>query len=299
MKIINASRIIGILLVAIAVIGYFTGRAGVFAVGLSALAGIVLLTSGRMAEKQLDLFRKSFAKPRVIGLAALYDWLFMMFFGAATYLNIMVITKKTEEIMQGANFASEAFLDPAAASANTAAIKSFFAYFIGGLAVLAVVGLLLYALSRMMLWTAIAKQKPSWKQYKKYLGLHAVWWLLWSPVIVFLALVAGQAPEARMFLVAAMMLSMYFTLFVQVLFTRKQKMGYSIGHGIGYGISKMPKMVLPAAYALVAYIVLYQLLSLTQYLPAMVWPAVNFVFVVLFINWLRVYLYPIVVKFHD
>lgn len=294
---LTTPRIIGIIMLVIATTMQFMNKTGVTMIGIVGL--ILLLAPKKTAQKEFDRFTSSFSDVKTVVICALYDALFMMSFLGAGFLYLWAFNQKAIQIQGEADFSKLAALQPGQAGVNTIAIKEFLAFFFIGLALVALVSLAVYAASRMMMWTTIAKQKQSKKAFFGYLKLTTLWWLLWSPIIVFLAFVVNQEPVARPLMVIAFVLVMYFTQITYPLYTKTKKAGYSIGHGIGFGISKIPKLIIPAAYAFVAYVVVYQALSFTQYLPQTVWPVFNMVFVMLYLAWARNYIYPIVTAFKD
>jgi len=294
-KLITTPRIIGIILIIIAALTYFTGKQGTF--GL-ALAGILLIIApAKHTQEMLDLFIKTFINWKTIIITALYDAIYWLFvFGSAYFLKWRVDVKVATTQAQ-ATLSKEALMQSAAAASQTAAALQSFVYFIFISAAAALVfSFVIYAISRSFIWTTIAKQKINKKFVLKFVGLNALWWLIWLPIFLIALIGSKESPETTKQAIGLLLtLSFYFTPIVHTLYMKKHLIGHSLGNGIAWGIAKIHRFIIPYTYIFIAYVILYQVYRIAENTP-WIKPA-SILFVVLFIAWVRTYVYEIVKEF--
>ncbi|RMD57584.1 hypothetical protein D6825_03605 [Candidatus Woesearchaeota archaeon] len=297
MKRIGTPRVIGIILVLIATLSYLTNKRGSTALGLAGI--LLILWPQKTATQELERFTKSFSKMKEAITASLYDSLFWAFMLSAGYFYLWRLKVKTAILQASTDLTREAFLKPDVVAQNAVQLKSLVWFFAISLSLLAISIFAAYTLSRTLIWATIAGKKLTKKRFIEWAKLNAIWWLLWAAPLLFVTFVTTKSSQARPLLAIASMLFIYFTLHLHAQFAKIEKIGKSITRGVGFAISKIPQLILPASFSFIAYIVAYQALTLTQYLPQNTWPVFNLIFAALYLNWLRTYLYPIISSFKE
>ena len=188
----------------------------------------------------------------------------------------------------------EAILKPEILGQNIQSLRGFVIHTITGAILLLILCLIIYTISRALIWTSISKTKLTRKFLLKFLGLNSVWWLIWLPVYVLVGTAAAQT-GIKASIVVIFIITAYFTPILHTLFTKKQLIGHSLGHGIAYGITKFYKLIVPITYALIIYIIIYQPFRLLQ--NTKFYQAATILLVVIYLAWLRTYLYEAIKKF--
>lgn len=292
MKLITAPRIIGIIAIIASAIAYYLQQQGAITAGILGL--ILIISPTKHAQEMLQLCIKNFIKWKTILLTALYDAIYWMLIFGAVALFVKWEAFKVKGTQAVATMTKEAILDPALAAQNAQALQGFLIYSIISAIILIIICLIIYTISRGLIWTTIAKIKLTRKFFLKLLALNSLWWLIWLPIYLLFLMAAAKA-GTKIGIMTLFFISVYFTPILQILFTKKQKIGYSLSHGIAYGITKIHKLIVPITYAVIIYIIIYQPLRLIQNTIAFKPAAI--LIVVLYFAWLRTYLYEIIKQF--
>ncbi|MEM3154317.1 MAG: hypothetical protein QW165_01985 [Candidatus Woesearchaeota archaeon] len=291
----HTPRIIGGLLIIIAALAYFSKLQGWIGLGI---AGIVLLAAKEAyTQKMLDTAITALARWKTLFTTALCDALYWLFvFGAVYFFQWRLQAKATAA--QTAGFVNkEALANPEIAAQSLASLQGFVSYLYIGLLVLFALVFIAYVLSRGYIWTTIARQKADKKFFGQWALLNLGWWAIWLPIFIFMLIgtknYGTQIAGASIALILGV--AAYFTAIMHTLYMQTRKKGYSIANGLGWGLSKLHLLIVPYTYAFVIYIVLYQIFRLFQTTAIM--RPISMLFVVLFIAWLRIYLYHVIKQF--
>ncbi len=290
---IGTPRIIGILLIIIAALVYFTGLKGWFGLGIAGL--ILLIASLNYTQKMLDQLIEAVSEWKTLFITALYDAICWLLIFGSVYFFQWRLQVKSAIAQAGTVLTREAMASPQLTAQNATQLQGFFFFILTSAIILLVFSFLAYSISRGFIWTTIAKQKADKKFFTRWLGLNAIWWIIWTPIFLIIIFALKGSPLTKGAILFIMMIAAYFTPLVQVLFLRTRKIGYSLANGLGWGLSKLHLLIVPYTYAFVIYIIIYQLFRLFQNTTAM--RPVSMLFVVLFIAWLRIYLYHIIKQF--
>jgi hypothetical protein len=276
----TASRLIGILAVIIAVIT-LTGRFSFSAAALLAGGVALVLAPRRHAERVLDAFTASLQRwPAIITVAfldALY-WLVIFLSGKTLGKALLAIAQG----IRGVDTTAQGLAAIAAVEANTSAIRGVFGGILGSLLAWLAVSFLAYAGSRWLMWQSIRSVRSP---FPRWLAGNALWWLIWLlPVVLF---VIGLQP-AYIGIGAGVVFGLYIHLggpFHRALVTMPARK--AIGHAFTMGLGRIHRFIVPWAFALLVYTILYQPL---RFIPAGRAQAAGFiVLVVLFLGWHRVF----------
>lgn len=289
----HLTRIIGIILLIIGILAYISKTKGGMGIGLAGL--ILLIAPTKHGRKMLDVFVETFSKWKVIIITALYDALYyLLTFGAAYFYYWRLQTKSLVLGAQGL-LSREAAVNPELSAQAAGSMQSVFFFIIIGGILLVIFSLLIYVVSRGMIWTTITKQKPNKKFFKKFLALNSLWWLIWLPILAVISIGLKDSPYSGAGIRVILVVAAYFTVIVHTLYMQKHLIGYSISNGLGWGIGKVHRLIVPYTFAFVLFIIIYQVFKLFQNTAAI--KPVSMIFIVLFVAWLRIYLYEIIKEF--
>ncbi len=286
-------RIIGIILLIITAITFFANKEGWFGIGI---AGIILLIAPtKHSQEMFDLFTESFQKWKTILTTALYDALYWLLVIGAMYFYQWRLTARAVALQATTTISKEALMQPETAAQGVASLQQLTFTMLGGGILLIVFCFIVYTLSRGMIWTTITKQKPNKKFFLKFLGLNAAWWVIWLTLFIMIAIGMKTSPNQKESIVTMLLVAYYFTPILHTLFTQKHLIGHSIGNAFAWGIAKVHKFIVPYTLVFIIYLIAYQAFRLFEN-TAFIKP-VAMLFVVLFISWIRTYLYEIIKKF--
>ncbi len=290
-KFITTPRIIGAICIVIAIILYLR-NAKYFSI---ALAGIILLVAPTKHAKELfDTFVTTFTRWKLIVITAFYDALFFLLLYGSIYFFRWRLELKAAQTQATTTLTREALLDPALASQNVTAIRSLMVLLLVGMLVLIIFNLLTYTISRGLIWTTIADKKPTKKFFLRFLGLNSLWWLIWVPLTLVVAITLKQDPAAKGSIATVLVIATYFTPILHTSFISGKRIGESIGNAFAIGISKLFRFAVPYTYAFIVYIIIFQAFKLVQQQPTKIVFSASMLFVILYIAWLRTYLYQVI-----
>jgi hypothetical protein len=285
-------RIIGIILLVIAILVYFTGKTG--SIMLSILGALLLIAPTKHANKMFDTYIENYSKLKTVIITALYDAIYwLIIFGGAFFFQYLIQGKIAGA--QAALVTQQEMMKPEIIGPGADALKNFVIFIFTGGAVFLIFACLIYGISRAFIWSTISKQKPDKKYLLRFIILNAAWWAVWLPLYIIINLALKNDPRVKEAMVVLLFVGYYFTPLVHTLYVKKHQIGYSIGNGIAWGISKIHKLIIPYTYVFITYIILYQIYRLAEQ-TAWAKP-VSILFIIIFIAWVRTYLYDIIKEF--
>lgn len=292
MKWMTKPRIIGIILLVIALLVYFIGRQGAIPVAIAGI--IIIIAPAKHANKMFDLYIENFSKWKTIIITALYEALYwLVIFGSAYFFQYLVQSKMA--VSQGAALTREQMMNPELVTQGTAALKEFVTFLFVGGALLVIFSCIIYSISRAFIWATITNQKTNKKYLLKFTLLNIAWWAIWLPLYIILNVGLKNDPRVKESMVVLLLFGYYFSPIVHTIYTKKHLIGQSIGNGIAWGISKVHRFIIPYILIFVTYVILYQLFRLVE---TTAWAkAVSILFIIIFIAWARTYLYEVIKEF--
>jgi hypothetical protein len=290
---IGTPRIIGILLIIIATLVYFTGSNGYIGLSISGL--ILIIASAHYTQKILDLFIETVSNWKILFVTALYDAIYWLLVFGSVYFFKWRLQAKTAAAQAGTTLTKEAMTNPDLVAKNAAMLQQFVIFLTVGGLLLLVFCFLAYTFSRGFIWTTITKQKADKKFFKRWLGVNFFWWIIWTPIFLLVMLAMKNNPLAKGSIAMLLFVASYFTPIMHTLYMQTHKIGTSLANGLGWGLSKLHLLIVPYTYAFVAYVIAFQLFRLAQ--NTTVVQPISMLFVVLFMSWMRIYLYHIIKQF--
>lgn len=289
---LTVPRIAGIILIIIAILSFLLRQEGI----ILGLAGLVfILAPSDYARKQFDWFTATFSHGRIVLVTFLYDafsWLLIAEFGFFYLSRARSFISELE-----ANGFKLALKTPALASNAAESVQQLAAFFVAGISLLVMASFAVYVFFRFLSWITVAKQRFSRNLFVKFVGLNVLMWIFWILIIVFLGISLKQNPAIVSVLVLLMIFAAYFTILIHSLFFKTHRIGYSISNGLSIGVGKIHRLLVPFALVISLYIIAFQLFKLIQFLPlGSLQTFVSFIFLILFLAWLRFYLYKIITE---
>ncbi|MBS3148367.1 hypothetical protein J4219_05765 [Candidatus Woesearchaeota archaeon] len=290
------SKFIGLVLVALAILSYLSGYPWI----LAALSGVVLLFASSIeGKRQMDLFINTFNESKKIVLMMLFDGLC---WGAIVLLGAIVgyLTKaKLAGMFAGGTVTKEAMLNPAIAAQNASAIQSLVWLMIGGTVMFFILSLIIYSVLRLTSWSQLTGQKIAKQDVFAFLKLNAFWWLVLAVPGGLAVAISQKQPAAAFILLSFVFIAAHFTLFIHSFFVKTHKIGLSLGHGIGFGISKLPQVAIPYALCIIPILLLWYLQVALHPLTLPISQIISVIFWLGFFAFVRAYMYSQIVQFKD
>ncbi len=293
MSFFTKTRMIGILLLVIAVLGVLAKKTG--AQWLGVLGIILLIAPSKHTQHMLELFTRTIMNWKMLIITALYDAIYYSLLRLAWEFIKWQLQVRGAAAEAQSTLTQTALANPDLVAQNISAAQSMLGFMLAAGIGILLFSFITYTISRGLIWTTIAQQKLNKTFLLKFAGLNALWWLVWAPFFILVSLAGKTSPYVKSSYLVILFIAMYFTPIVHTLYMKKHLIGHSIGNGLGWGISKIHKLIVPYTFALVIWIIAYQLFRLfttTIYIEAAWW-----LFVILFIAWLRTYLYQIIQTF--
>jgi hypothetical protein len=281
-SLLTAPRAIGLAAAVIAILSLLLASSLSAYILLAAAAALILAPSGH-AGAVLDVFAASFRRWPVIITAAFYDslyWLVLILSGTA----FGGILKSVIAGLRGVDAGAQGLAALQVVEANTATIRGVYAGIIGSTITWLALAFLAYVASRWLIWQAIRSARSP---FPRWLAGNALWWLIWLvPVVLF---VVGVQPAY-----AGLGVSLVFILYVHLGagFHRtliKESSRAAVGTAFGLGFGSIHRYIVPYAFAVLVYLILFQPLRLLPVAGRMQ-TAGFIIFVVLFLGWLRTYM---------
>ena len=294
-KFFTTPRIIGVILLIIAILARYAGQQG--SIGLAAAGILLLIAPSKHAQTMFDRFIQTFQNWKTIIITALYDAVYWLLIFGAVYFLKWRVELKVAATQASASISREALANPDLTHQTANALQNFVYYLFTSAVITLVFAFVIYTLSRSLIWTTISKQKINKKFVLKFTALNAFWWLIWLPVFLIFLIGSKESPATTKQAIGLLLtLVFYFTPIVHTLYMKKRLIGHALGNGIAWGIAKIHRFIIPYTFIFIAYVILYQLYRIAENTP-WIKPA-SILFVVLFIAWVRTYVYEIVKEFN-
>jgi len=201
------------------------------------------------------------------------------------YANLLTVTQ--QQILGSTS--SE--LDPIVSG-----FQGIFAHLIGSLIVMALIIFVARAFFKGMIWLTIGKKEYSHQHMLKFIGLNAIWAVIWVGVLTLFFILAKQSVLAPIVLVIGFVMA-HFTHILYTLFTEHRKIN-TIKMAFSLGIKKIHYLLVPYIFVLIILAIPLLLLSglsfILRYAPQNILAGVTILVLITYMTWVRTYLYRIV-----
>lgn len=281
-KHITPSRIVGGILALLGIIRLLQKGWGEGLV-LTMLGLVLILTHKEKAEKQFGLFVSSFKFDKNYLMIVLFDAVFWVLLIVLSSL-FTKITKYFAQLHLSQVQFNPSVLNPAVLQQSMTGFKTFIWIAIVFAVLYLVIVFIAYALSRTAIWAVLTGKAFGWSTVKSFLKTSFVWMIVWAIAFTFLLL--GLKPVyAGIVLAPIALVFIHYTSLLYYNATKEQKLKTSLERAFE---TKTPSFIYLYIYALVVFIISYQLIRLLPSDPRILTGAL-FLYAFLFLAWLRRY----------
>jgi len=270
----------------IAIIGLLSLKAQPFnGVLVIAIAAILFFMPKKTADLHWKLLVDSLHKKAL--LVALFDALFFAAAASASWFFGTVFKDLVMDKIAKINFNNQALLSsPELATQNVSLTKEFFTG-VGVSATLYIICLLvLYAISRAIIWSLLANKKINFNSMKRFFMFSIVWLV----IFIIPAWLLLQGLKQEFFAVGALILFALYghlTAIAHYSFIKTLKIKESIKTAFSKGLGEFSQFVIPYAYLLVVLLITTKVLTL---LPKAAYSAGVAIYFILYLGWYRYYI---------
>ncbi|MEM4239923.1 MAG: hypothetical protein QXK08_01925 [Candidatus Woesearchaeota archaeon] len=277
-EIVTMPRIIGLVLVIIAVLSY---KRGYVQAALIAIAGLVLLFSNKeYAIRQFRAFLGSFRLKKDFVLVMFIDAAFVVLvvlLGFALYAVMMRNIAALEPIQVGATLTEEML------TTYNDIIGNVFMKAIIAVIIFWLIFVALYSVARSLIWLVLLGKRARLSFLARMFGISIAWCTVWFGFMVLLLANARQVTGAYLFIIM-MLLYTHITTVLHYSYTKNRAIGIALKDAFGTGLGSIISFVHPYCYFFIVYVVLIQLPRLVQDKAAL---AVSFIVYFAFMAWYR------------
>jgi len=287
-QLITVPRIIGIILIVLAIIAYRMNRP--IQSSLAALAGLALLLApNKSAKERFKEFITSFR------LKTEYAWI--MFIDATMYVACALLftalyafTTRAVEKLQVINIGE--LLDTTTLSAYNELLSSFFTSMIIALAVFYLLCITLYTISRGIIWPILLKKPIRWQFFLRFGLLNLLWCTVWAIVAGFFIAMMKLPIAAVALLITSILLYTHLTTVLHYSYTKNLAFGKAISEAFSTGLGRIASFIQPYCYILIIYTAISTIYTMISTLSAQKGMLLTAAFILFFafMGWYRLYM---------
>jgi len=286
MKKLTIPRIIGIILLGLAVLVY--PRDGLSTAIWFVIAGLILLLSKKEnSNKYWNKFVDSLKLKKQFGIIMLFDALFW----AALVVLTLILTKVLEapyDQLKLVQFGDSLSLSNVAVY-NTI-IESFFVTTIISLIVFWLLLITIYSFSRGKIWLTLLNKKASKGFFWRFTGLNLVWCTVWIAITLFFMSTLVQPYGAAVFIIL-LYLYPHLTTVLHYSYVKSPGFTKNIKKAFGIGIGNLSKFIHPYCYLFIVFVIIYQPQRFAQ---SNIVLGITLLGLLAFMAWYRTYLRDII-----
>lgn len=275
-------RVIGVVLLVIAALVFRTQSLA--HAGLLAVAGLVLvLTPKKSAERHWQTFAGSFKLSKDFALLMLFDALFW----AALSVLILVLSSALQgpfaslrsiQLGEGVSLGTIASYNTLLQGAFTTALVS--------LAVFWLAVLVVYSLSRGLIWRTLARGTFRARFFLRFALLNLCWCTAWL-ALVLVALLTMQPLAGAIAFIVLLFAYVHVTTVLHARYAKSEKAGESVREAFGTGLGALGRFISPYAYVFLVYVIIAQVQRLIPNAAGLV---VTFLLFIGFMAWYRTFM---------
>ncbi len=241
-----------------------------------ALAGLAILIKG--SDKHFSALRAF--RPKTFGFVVIFDAVFWLITVGAAWLMGQYLNTRTAGIQQELE-------SLAAAGALEQALSGFYIVLVVLFVIYLLIELIAYTVFRGFIWLSILNKKPK-KFFLRFLGLNAVWWLIWLLPSIF---ILGGLKQEFTAIAAPILLVLYLhlTTIVHYVYVSKRSIKKAISAAFTVGFGRIHRFIVPYAFLFLGYFILLNLYlfvprqGLQSYIATMS-------FVIIYLAWFRLFM---------
>lgn len=279
---ITVPRIIGIILIVIAVLAYQTqGRTQVT---LLALAGLVLLCSPtRTAQKHWQAFLASLKPGKETMLIMLFDIIFWAALAILTLILANVLQSPYEQL-KALQLGSSATISMIASYNDI--LQGVFTTALITLIIFWMLVVAAYSFSRGLIWLTLLEKPVQRVFFTRFSLLNLIWCTAWIILTVFF--LSTTLPQiAAHTAIIVMVLYAHLATVLHYSYTKTRALGKSFRDTFGIGLGNAAHFIHPYCYLFIVYVILSQIARVAQGTTALI---VTFIVFLIFMALYRTYL---------
>jgi len=248
------------------------------------IGAILLFSPKRILNEGTDKFAESLKFGKSYLMALMYDILFLV--------SLITLSLVVNKIIGWS--ASQLVLDKSTVQGMQNSISSITGFFIQGpIALLAFVVLfiLIFSISRMLIWNSFANKRIDWK---KSIFFGAAWTIVW--LIVFSLVVIARQEYVGYALLIALVLLMHFSTIPWLALLNGRKIGESFAECLRIGIGNIGSYLVPYSLIIVFYVIIMKVFGLIGglFAPLTTLTAISYIIVPFFLTWMKSYIAMVV-----
>ncbi len=280
-QLISVPRILGIVLIILAVLVYQTQ--GFLRTALLAIVGLVLmLTPTHRATAHWWAFLNSWRLKKEFVFMMLFDILFWVVLAILTLIMANVLQSPTEQL-KTINTAS---FNIGAITSYNAIIESFFITAIITFVVFWLLTVIAYSFSRGLIWLTLLEKPMHTPFFIRFSLLNLIWCTIWTFLII-LFMITMVPPISAVMFVLMMLLYAHLTTILHYSYTKTRAFGKAVKDAFGIGLGMLARFVHPYCYLFIVYVILSQF---TRFVQGNTLLVVTFIVFLVFMAWYRTYL---------
>ncbi|MEM2915910.1 MAG: hypothetical protein QXT19_00925 [Candidatus Woesearchaeota archaeon] len=281
--IITIPRIIGIVLIILAIIVQVKLQQLSHAIIL-AIAGLILaLAPNTSAKKNLKDVITSFRLKKEFAIIMFIDAMTFVACALLTILLYKIILANAEAL--NAIPASPSLAPESLAAYNTI-LGKFFLYSGIALAAFYLATIIVYTISRGLVWLVLLGKKPELGFFARLGLLNLVWYTIWTVLALFFMIT--MKPEGGVpVIIVLLLLYTHLTTALHYSYAKVQEMKKSLIEAFRKGLGKIPAFAQPYCYILIVYVIISQAIHIGTGKFAL---AIAFTAYFAFMAWYRIYM---------
>ncbi len=279
-QLISLPRILGIILMVLAVLAYKTQ--GPVQVGLLAIAGATLLLTPLQAGiKHWQAFLASWKLTKEFAFVMLFD---ILFWAVLAILALLLSNVLKGPIEQLKSIQLDQGITLGSLQAGNAVFESVFTTAIIAVIIFWLLTIIAYSISRGLIWLTL-QEKPLHKEFfVRFSILNAMWCTVWFLLTLFFLGTIVPNVAAHVFIVV-LILYAHLTTLLHYSYVKKRSASKAVSDSFA-SIGKLGSFVHPYCYLFIVYLILNQAQRVTQGTTAFV---TAFIVFLVFMAWYRTY----------
>ncbi len=282
-EIITIPRIIGIALIILAIIVQ-TKLHQLSQAAILVIAGLILaLSPNKPAIKKFKDALASFRLKKEFAVIMFIDAI--TFVACALLLGLLykIILANAEAL---GTIQANPSLTPENLLVYNELIGNFFLYSGIALAAFYIVAIVVYTLSRGLIWLALLAKKPELRFFARFWLVNMAWCTAWTALALFF-MISMKPATGTPVIILIVLLYAHLTTALHYSYTKSREMKKSFLEAFSKGLGKFGAFIQPYCYMLVVYVIISQIMRLVTGKFAL---AVIFIFYFMFMAWYRVYM---------
>jgi hypothetical protein len=274
-------RIIGIILIVIAVLVFKTQAVQAIILGIVGL--VLVFTPNKTATKHWNEFIASLRMKKEYALIMLFD---AVFWAVLAILAAILVNMMRGQVQQLKTIPLGTGITLANIDAYNAVFANVFATSITTLITFWLLVVIAYSLSRGMIWLTLLEKPVSKAFFIRFSLLNLLWCTSWLALELFVMLTITPVIAAALAIIFAL-LFIHLTTILHYSYTRMREFKKAIGTAFAIGLGNAQKFIHLYCYLFIAYLILQQAQRFAQGKAGLV---VSAIIALAFMAWYRIFM---------